>query len=675
MPIWDKYPDFTADELRTLVAVTAQVLLESDEAAGAVPEDLLDLPAGATARELAAALGTDSAAVRALLDDDARARQAALRVLGEVRGHPALAARIAVAYEARGRQWRRPRMSRLTDLVSVLVSTAPGVAAMRGRPYHEDWGAKLAEHAAAPGLEPLRPLLAAMTDDALRTLAPLNRFLAEEAAKQNPSLFGRAAQVAEGAADEAPQAAFVLALIATLGWAAALDRALLAQQGGMPHPGWLRLPYVLARASTNLGGNIAAIDLIDLATEVLSAAKHVSHPALRAALEDYRRLAGRAARRAADAAADLAEDLRAATRPSATGDMRAEIGALLWTLGYVPESTLLSPAQREAPTLSRRFYRRIVEQSLATIPHDPLVQYVWLAMKDRAPLDLRAHGEIFGRINMRYAETLLDQALAEPPSQIYARTAIAWFRGDIDRAGAIACLQSCELVSAQFPNCDWLLLLRTQALARMVARRFDLLAPGSDEADFRARMAALAADLRRSSALHPEWPPLGNRASVASFLAVDAARAGAPEAVLDALEPMREAALVYWLATVPPPPAAGERAAIAAELAEEEKLLGWLRGAFFMILSPILPMHYRRYGVDLAARNGSAAPIDPDAGRAQFREIREELATLHGKMAAAAPDYAARRREPRPDLAELTRLLGAHARPAATSPARPAGAC
>lgn len=104
MSIWDKYPDFTADELRTLVAVTAQVLLESDEAAGTVPEDLLELPTGATARELAAALGTDSAAVRALLEDDARARRAALRVLGEVRGHPALASRVADAYEARGRK-------------------------------------------------------------------------------------------------------------------------------------------------------------------------------------------------------------------------------------------------------------------------------------------------------------------------------------------------------------------------------------------------------------------------------------------------------------------------------------------------------------------------------------------------------------------------------------------
>lgn len=429
-----------------------------------------------------------------------------------------------------------------------------------------------------------------------------------------------------------------------------------------------------ARART-WGGNLAALELIELATEVLGAAKYVSNPTLCAAREDYRRLAGRAARRAADAAADLAEALRAASRPSAAGDMRAEIGALLWTLGYIPESALLSPARRDAPTLSRRFYRRVVDQSLAAIPHDPLVQYLWLAMKDRAPLDLRAHGEVFGRINMRHAETLLDQALPEPPSQVFARTAIAWFGGDIDRAAAITYLQNCELVSAQFPQCDWLLLLRMQALARMVARRFDLLAPDSDEAEFRARLAALAADLRRTSALHPEWPPLGNRASVASFLAVDAALAGAPEAVLDALEPMRAAALVYWLATVPPLPSAVERAAIAAELTEEERLLGWLRGAFFMILSPILPMHYRRYGFDPAAGSDPPAPIDPEAGRRQFRELRGELASLHARMAAAAPDYAARRREPRPDLAELARLLGAHARPAPTSPARPAGAC
>jgi hypothetical protein len=100
--IWDKHPNYTADELRTLVAVAAQVLCDSEEAAGAVPPDLLDLPPAATARALSAELDDATPqAVRAMLDDEDRAQKAALLVLDQLRAQPDLAARIAQAYEAR----------------------------------------------------------------------------------------------------------------------------------------------------------------------------------------------------------------------------------------------------------------------------------------------------------------------------------------------------------------------------------------------------------------------------------------------------------------------------------------------------------------------------------------------------------------------------------------------
>ena len=41
-------------------------------------------------------------------------------------------------------------------------------------------------------------------------------------------------------------------------------------------------------------------------------------------------------------------------------------------------------------------------QSLACIPTDPYLQYVWLELKDRGPFNLRLHEALFTVINSRY---------------------------------------------------------------------------------------------------------------------------------------------------------------------------------------------------------------------------------------------------------------------------------
>jgi hypothetical protein len=561
----------------------------------------------------------------------------------------------------------------LNQITSALISTTPEVARMRGHPEYRDWAAQLRALGEEEDLAPLRATLAAIAADALTTMKPLQQFLAKEAGTLNINVYRRGAEVADLAIATQPCAALVLSLLAMLGWAAKLGESVNGQVDGMPHPGWLLLPLVTARAAARLGGGLNALRLVDYAYDVLAAAKYRFNPKLRAAMDAYRDLAGMIQRRNTGAIADLAEDLREASRPGPP-DFRAEIGAMLWTLGYTPECELFRPGHDAAPLLSRRFYRRVVEQSLAAIPTDPLLQYIWLAMKDRPPFDLRGHGDLFGRINLRYAETILDLAMDERPSEVFAKTLIAWFRGDLDLDAVRRYLSVNGLVEAQFPHCDWLIFLRMQCLAHMLAEQFDLLptdadTPDTDQPgteDFWRWIAARSASLRRTNALHPEWPPLGGRVSLGTAKTLETLADTDPAAALDVVEASREASLTWWLAAAPPTPAASERDRIGPALEHEAQLLVWLRGAYFQILTPILPIHYRRYGMDLADMTGKdrADPFDPEAGRTQFKEIFAELTTLYEGVQEQAPEYARRRLHPRAGVAALAHALGAHTRSA-----------
>ena len=53
MSIWDKYPNLTPQELHTLVNVTAQVLLDSEDGQSMLSADLLERSPAAISRELA----------------------------------------------------------------------------------------------------------------------------------------------------------------------------------------------------------------------------------------------------------------------------------------------------------------------------------------------------------------------------------------------------------------------------------------------------------------------------------------------------------------------------------------------------------------------------------------------------------------------------------------------
>lgn len=110
MSIWDIYPNYTENELRTLVAVTAQVLLEvRPEAEGeAFSDEVLETSPRAAAGKLLPLLQPVSptlerAQIQRLLEDHAFAQQICLQVLGEVRTCPELAQKVAGVYEQESR--------------------------------------------------------------------------------------------------------------------------------------------------------------------------------------------------------------------------------------------------------------------------------------------------------------------------------------------------------------------------------------------------------------------------------------------------------------------------------------------------------------------------------------------------------------------------------------------
>ena len=126
MSVWDTYPELSPADFRTLVAVTAQVLLDSEEGTRELPPDLLQLSTRAAARELAPLLAqTDetigNADIQTLLEDEGRATHACRAVLDHVRLYPDLADKVARGYEARQQKMAGVEVLLLTGALVILA--------------------------------------------------------------------------------------------------------------------------------------------------------------------------------------------------------------------------------------------------------------------------------------------------------------------------------------------------------------------------------------------------------------------------------------------------------------------------------------------------------------------------------------------------------------------------
>jgi len=134
MSIWDTYPDVSDEELRDLVAVTAQMLMDAPTDAETNAELLKQSPRS-LAPQLVAMLGEPAlpvADLQRLLEDEDTGALICRFVLDEVRAVPELADRVAAAYAA--------RQSRMAVTESLLLVGALVILAIKIKEIK--WGDK-----------------------------------------------------------------------------------------------------------------------------------------------------------------------------------------------------------------------------------------------------------------------------------------------------------------------------------------------------------------------------------------------------------------------------------------------------------------------------------------------------------------------------------------------------
>lgn len=126
MSIWDKYPDLRDDEIRTLVVVTAQSLLESETATRQLPQELLEFSPLQASRELLPLLREREPTItiqhiQDALEDEDTSLRLSFAILDEVKKHPELAAHVAAQYEHRTWKMAVPELMLLAGSLAILA--------------------------------------------------------------------------------------------------------------------------------------------------------------------------------------------------------------------------------------------------------------------------------------------------------------------------------------------------------------------------------------------------------------------------------------------------------------------------------------------------------------------------------------------------------------------------
>jgi len=415
------------------------------------------------------------------------------------------------------------------------------------------WASHVQNLAAEPELACIRSILEALSANQLADLDPLDKLTPPKLSEGDLRDLWIAAGRIEQEIPSNPYGSLLAAIVVLWVWSRRATEELYGQVLGMPDPGWAQFPYVCAAAALKSGAIDEGVRLVDRSVEVLKAAKYQEHPRLRSALTGYRALGAQLERKWRSALENLAVDLRESCRTVAP-NFRAEFGAILWALGLFPESDLFVPGSSPTELPPLRLCRHVVHISLTGMAMDPLVQHVWLAMKDREPFNLRDHPVFFRAIDLCYPSSPVDDFALESPSAVFARTLIAWFSCDLSRELAESYVDAFELVEALFPNrINWTDYIRMRMLALMVGQKFGLFSAETlaHRADIEAELVNAAASVNRNAELHPEWPELYTRMSGPMFLQLDElGKGGCPVAArIEALEAFRAAVPILAFAT------------------------------------------------------------------------------------------------------------------------------
>jgi len=126
MSIWNRYPDYTREELRTLVFLAAETLFESDEATSQFPPDFLMISPKAAAQQVQPIIQREdptvtTSQIQRLLENEETSTELCLKVLDEIRCYPELANQLACAYERRLQSMATPELFLLTSALVILV--------------------------------------------------------------------------------------------------------------------------------------------------------------------------------------------------------------------------------------------------------------------------------------------------------------------------------------------------------------------------------------------------------------------------------------------------------------------------------------------------------------------------------------------------------------------------
>jgi hypothetical protein len=562
---------------------------------------------------------------------------------------------------------------------------------MRGRPEYQKWGEDLLALSNDQRICAVAGVCREIATTGLTSLEPIQRFLTNQATSISTADYLLASEVAEAAIDKSPHAGFLLSLVVMLGWSTSLGRRLYAHDSrGSPNVGWIRIPYTCALACLRLDDLAGARILAEEGYQVLMAAWQAPWPKAEEHLEAHIRILAKILRKHEFGTGNLAADLRDSCRPG-QNHFRSEIGAILWTLGLVPESYSFMRTSKDSLIPSLRFFRKVVRQSIALIPTDNLLQYVWLQLKDRPPFNIRDHGSLFPIINRRYDEWMWVSGCPINPCEAYAKSLIALIRGDLTEQHAAEFLKAQEWIQdTLYPDhLNLLDYIRMTSLANVIGLSMGWAKKEVSEERVNEHWYALvdlACRMRLNYVLHPEWPEIYSRADMCLFHVIESALGKPPgnsesdrakaEIVIRGIENVRSAALDYWLKVAPPRLMDKEETEEVYRMRPREvELVHDLRGSYFQMLYPILPEHYHHphvqgIGVPGIAFTSGPPPsqlvvpptkaIDPEEGREVYRRISDELTALYKQMQQYAPEYCKKRLNPTATLQNIVRVINAH---------------
>ncbi|NGZ95321.1 MAG: hypothetical protein CV089_04170 [Nitrospira sp. WS110] len=534
------------------------------------------------------------------------------------------------------------RDERLVSLAMSMFASAPAVLRIRAT---GNWGAEadhLRELVETARLESLVHTLDAFIAADFRDAAPLNSMLDDEREHLSIIALIHAGDVALAAPPQRKLAAFILSVVLLLFLAKPFRRIV---GGPRPHyHPWDRIPYACAKLAMEIGAIGPARELVRYIYRVLDSYRPWDRAEIKNVLEEWRFLGRTIERRLETAIVNLADDLRESCRPAAE-NFRAEVGAITWTLGLVPESTIFRASTRGDVLPSRRFFRQLVHHSVSCMGTDGLLQYVWLELKDRRTFCIREHESLFPVINSRYDSVLnlIEEMLGAHPAQAYARNLIGFFRGQIDPVEARA-FREMWLGIGRAGVADEVDLSRGLALSLLLTN-----------ADDDAWLSLTTQSARQHGGQPEQNLNLRILKTAVSRFYTNERRIGDVATIIDLLERRRANALAYWLDIGSPHPTEEERSRLGVLLDREAHLVTLLRGTYFEMLLPTLPEHYWYHG------QSAAGGPDPRTASSRYVEHRADLSRVRGAMRSAASSYITRRADEDVGLRQLVRALDMHA--------------